>query len=105
MTDDGFICGWCGEWVDDCPRAQEAPRPTDGDLRPMSRSLKPLLDAHGLDRNPQHVTEDCWFYEEKGGIHLCVERMGDRKVEQVRIPFRKLVTSLRRIAKARGEKL
>lgn len=50
-----------------------------------------------LSRNPQNIIEQCWYYEEPGGIeiiHELPERIG--KPLRIKISWRKLIASVKR---------
>lgn len=56
-----------------------------------------------LSLSPQDINDDLWYYEERGGIdlHVWVEMpkamsRGERHHVNVRIPWRKLVASVKR---------
>lgn len=50
--------------------------------------------------NPQSINDDNWYYENKGSIDI-IHQVRDNKnklirTDEVRIPFSKLITTLRR---------
>jgi hypothetical protein len=52
-----------------------------------------------LSRNSQRITNECWYYERWGGILLIYEvRINGQyiRTDHIKIPWRKLRTSLKR---------
>lgn len=52
-----------------------------------------------LSRNPQHVTDELWYYEEKKRINIVHEiRVNERfvRTDLIMIPWKKIRTSLKR---------
>lgn len=52
-----------------------------------------------LSREPQTITDGCWYYEDRGGIDLVYEiRDGEEylRTDHIKIPWRKLRVSLKR---------
>ena len=50
-----------------------------------------------LKRNPQHLTEHAWWYEESGGVTVVVEPQKDTRI--FKILWRKIRASLKRLEK------
>lgn len=63
-----------------------------------------MADKH-LSRNPHHLRgrKDVWWYDDKGGIDVMVERMGFNDVTQIRIPWRSIRAALYRKERAENE--
>jgi len=58
--------------------------------------MKPLLDSNGLNRRPHTVAPDCWYYEEKDGLHIYFHPPGRSPTLVGIIKWRSLKASLKR---------
>ena len=52
------------------------------------------FDAVGLSIDPKNVAPDCWYYEERGGLHVYF----DGKLVGI-LPWRKVEASVKRYQK------
>ena len=59
----------------------------------------------GLSQEPQKISEETWYYEEKGGLFVVHEvRMGGNFVctRRFRLPWGKVLNSVKRFRQSKG---